>query len=779
MSYMLTAADYSAPRGVPLINLMSRDSHGKRAHFQIDSFKPYFYAPLANVAEPLDVMESVDHIQVSKVMCDLPSEVVKMREMYPRHFEADILFPWRYLIDKDIRSGFDVLDDGSLIPADDNGAKLSKMYLDIEVEVTGRPIDPVAALDMILAIGYSMNGEEPTILTAESEVEEIDILRQIGRIVQKEDPDIITGWNVFYDLATIIGRSRHNSINPHAISPLGYVDIRYPHIKVQGRNVLDMLACFKQYHQNKVFPSFKLDDIAARPEYGFGYTNDEYFDYKNKMNRNHLDIIVPYNKEDVQKLIDIDRHLELIDQFDAVRKTAGCSLDDSLTIARYAGMMFLREYHGHYVVPSGRHFTKREKFEGAHVVQPMMGIFNWVATFDFARMYPSIIISHNMSPETLVRNPENYSKDEMYEINGVYFLREPMGIAVKMLERLNDARNVEKRKMKGLDTKDPKYKIHDLKQYSFKQMTAAVYGYFAYPGSRVYCPEISSSTTFIGRKLAHQCIDYINKAGFKVLYGDTDSVLASMPVNNLDEAIRLGDDMEAQINQMYIDIAKAEGWRMPAVMEFEQVYNPLLFSGVKKRYAGRCLYYKGKPADEIIIKGFEAKRSDSSKETQFIQTEVLELILNGHSEKEVRASILGALTKYKKKGISEVGIPKPLKKNLSEYTGGPLSGLVDILYANKYLGKKFERDSRPYRFFIKRTPEGLPTSMLIGGKWKKVNRIALDAEDDLSVYDGIIDWNLQGIKIIENKVEPILRAYGLSMSEVRSGQKQMKLGDYR
>jgi len=778
MPFLLTSADYTVRQGSPVVLLQARDSQGKREQFELGGFTPYFYAPAAEVAEKIEIMESIDHVQVARVNCVLPSEVAKRRENYTRHYEADILFPWRFLIDRDIRSGFDVRD-GVLVPADDIHIRLTRMYLDIEVEVTGNPIDPIGCPDMILTICYSMNGEEPITLSAENEVDEIDMLKQFIRIVQDEDPDIITGWNIFYDLATIIGRCRKSRINPNGLSPFGYVDIRYPHIKIHGRNALDLLAAFKQYYQNKVFPSYKLDDIAARKEYKLGWTNDEPFDYANHMNREHMDLIVPYNRDDVQKLIDIDRHLELIDHFDGLRKTAGCSLDDSLTISRYAGVMFLREYHGKYAVPSSRRYTKRQKFEGAHVVQPQRGIFNMVAALDFARMYPSIIISHNMSPETLVRDPSIYSSSELYEIDGIYFLREPVGVAVAMLERLNDARNEVKAKMKSLSTDDPRHKVFDEQQYSFKQMTAAVYGYFSFPGSRVYCPEISKSTTFIGRKLVYECLEYIESVGLNPLYGDTDSVLTSIPTDDLEVAVQQASELEVKINNLYGEIARKEGWKLPATMECEQIYNPLLFSGVKKRYAGRCVWYKGKPDDEVIIKGFEAKRSDSSSETQFIQTKVLEIILNGGTESEVRKVILESLSEFKKKGLTEVGIPKPMRKDIFEYAGNALSERMDIVFANQHMGKDFKAGSRPYRFYVKHPPEGLPTSIFINGKYKKVDRIALDENDDLREYDSIIDWNLQGVKIIENKVQPILKAFGLSISEVLSGQKQLALGDFK
>ena len=83
------------------------------------------------------------------------------------------------------------------------------------------------------------------------------------------------------------------------------------------------------------------------------------------------------------------------------------------------------------------------------------------------------------------------------------------------------------------------------------------------------------------------------------------------------------------------------------------------------------------------------------------------------------------------------------------------------------------------RFYIKRTPDGLPTKMLLDGKWKPVERIALHEDDDLADYEHLIDWNTQGLKIIKNKVEPILKAYGISVSEVMSGQKQMTLGGFK
>jgi DNA polymerase elongation subunit (family B) len=47
---------------------------------------------------------------------------------------------------------------------------------------------------------------------------------------------------------------------------------------------------------------------------------------------------------------------------------------------------------------------KREKYEGAFVVDPLTGLYEWVTSFDFASLYPSIMRQWNISPESYLRN---------------------------------------------------------------------------------------------------------------------------------------------------------------------------------------------------------------------------------------------------------------------------------------------------------------------------------------------------------------------------------------
>ena len=153
MQYMLMGADQTRQNNKPVILIRARDENGKRYIFTKENFRPYFWAPTQYVAEVGDTMIGVDGTEVAKVFCKFPNEIRDMRENYPKTYEADILYPWRFLIDRGIKAGFTINDLGDMVSSDiDNGQKPVKMYMDIETEVTGNPIDPVAALDMILTI---------------------------------------------------------------------------------------------------------------------------------------------------------------------------------------------------------------------------------------------------------------------------------------------------------------------------------------------------------------------------------------------------------------------------------------------------------------------------------------------------------------------------------------------------------------------------------------------------------------------------------------------------
>lgn len=80
------------------------------------------------------------------------------------------------------------------------------------------------------------------------------------------------------------------------------------------------------------------------------------------------------------------------------------------------------------IIPSERQHKSEGKFEGAFVLDPISNFYEVpVATLDFASLYPSIMMAHNLCYSTLVTNPavRKNIKDEDITLtpHGDYFVK--------------------------------------------------------------------------------------------------------------------------------------------------------------------------------------------------------------------------------------------------------------------------------------------------------------------------------------------------------------------
>ena len=112
--------------------------------------------------------------------------------------------------------------------------------------------------------------------------------------------------------------------------------------------------------------------------------------------------------------------------------------------------------HG-FVIPMTRHIDlPGDKFEGAFVIEPKKGYYKTpIATLDFASLYPSIMMAHNLCYTTLVpRNKAKFyelGKDITQTPNGDFFVprEKRRGILPLILEELVESRNKVKERLKN------------------------------------------------------------------------------------------------------------------------------------------------------------------------------------------------------------------------------------------------------------------------------------------------------------------------------------------
>ena len=132
------------------------------------------------------------------------------------------------------------------------------------------------------------------------------------------------------------------------------------------------------------------------------------------------------------------------------------------------------------------------------------------------------------------------------------------------------------------------------------------------------------------------------------------------------------------------------------------------------------------------------------------------------------------------KTVTDIAQPKPIRQRPEEYAV-PYT-VHGILYSNKHLDKKFGiEETKSYIIHMDKFPDDMKPYIYCpvecGGKEirRKVKRIALSEDDDISKWVDYIDFDKHIEKQVEIKVEDILEAIGVSYSEVMNGQRQTKL----
>jgi DNA polymerase I len=264
-------------------------------------------------------------------------------------------------------------------------------------------------------------------------------------------------------------------------------------------------------------------------------------------------------------------------------------------------------------VPMTGDFNRSEQIEGGYVHTMAPGLYHWVCVLDFKSMYPSLIISKNICFTTI-------SKDGGIESpNGVRYMSKDKkeGILPGILDGLLKERDSIKKRMKN--TSGDEYHYLDGLQNAVKILMNSFYGVFASSFYRFTDKNIGGSITAFARGTVKGIISDLEKEGIQVVYSDTDSVFVQSPHNDMNGTLEFGRSMAKRYS--------AEGRQL----EFEKIMEPLFSHGKKKRYVGRVMW----PKEELLIRGYEVRRSDSFDLQSRLLTELFEKILDEKNDEAV------------------------------------------------------------------------------------------------------------------------------------------------
>ncbi len=288
-----------------------------------------------------------------------------------------------------------------------------------------------------------------------------------------------------------------------------------------------------------------------------------------------------------------------------------------------------------------------QPYAGGLVLSPKPGLHENITVLDFKSMYPNIMITYNLSPDTYV------SPDEPEPASGVYtapevghkFRKAPPGFYKEALTYLINVRAAIRQKMKNLTPKTVEYRVLDARQKAVKVITNAAYGYAGWIGAKWYIKPVAEAASAWGRHAILTASQMAEKAGITVIYGDTDSLFLNYDepkVEKLKEEIK---------QELKLDV------------EVGEVYKRIFFTEAKKRYAG--LRQDG----SLDIVGLEVIRGDWAEVAKKVQEHVLEIILNEPSPKKAIDYVRSVVAdlKDRKVPLHDLIIWKTLTKAPEEY----------------------------------------------------------------------------------------------------------------
>ena len=579
--------DYVTFEEKPVIRLFSKDGD-KNIVLIDDTFEPYLYVMSDNLDEcKSEIEDNTDVVKVEtvtkkdfqvetqflKVTFKHPQDLAKNRdalrdlENVIQIREFDIPFYRRYLMDRDVIPMTEVVavgeevdsflnldsekQDVTIIKLTQNLKRVEEnpqkfRILSFDLEVRNPHGMPNSDEDEIIMIGVASNfGVNQVISTKTNSDSRDDFVNQVSseremiqefvKIIKENNIDIIVGYNsdnfdfpYLKDRAKLLGVDldigmdgsdvkyiRRGYANAASFKGLIHVDL---YLVMRRYMSLERYTLERVYYE--LFGEEKIDVPGERIWEFWDNGGDE------------LDNLFDYSLDDVVSTLKIaEQTLPL--NLELTRIIGQPLFDVSRMATGQQAEWFLvkQAYFDGEVVPNkqGSNFADRanaEDNEGGYVREPETGLHENLVQFDFRSLYPSIIISKNISPDVMILGDvENENEYNISPEHGIKFKKSPKGFIPSVIDKILQERFRIKREMKASDDLQQK-KALDVQQQAIKRLANTMYGIYGFPRFRWYSFECAKAITSWGRQYIKSSIKKAEEFGFYAIYAATDGFYA-------------------------------------------------------------------------------------------------------------------------------------------------------------------------------------------------------------------------------------------------------------
>jgi DNA polymerase elongation subunit (family B) len=486
-------------------------------------------------------------------------KVTNFNDQDPTLFESDVLSEMRILIDR-----YEDSDEVS------KGHRI--VVTDIEVNSTGgfpditegdKTITAIALYDQLANEYFSfildpegkvIPGKVDNVFTWSFKNEE----KLLEAFLNKWDeikPTIVTGWNTnYFDLPYLFNRLRR-VLGKQAGYKLSPINIAYQNkfnrkMTIAGVSCLDYIDLYKKF-LGVMKPSYSLANVAKDEE-----LKVQKLTYRGNLNdlyKNDLHRYVEYNLTDVKVVVELEKKYDFIHLAQSVCHKGHVPYEWFPMSSRWIDGAILTYLRRNKLVGPNKPVGGREEYEemersdedgfaGAFVKEPIPGLYDWICSSDIRSLYPSILITLNISPETKLGKvlDWDYKKFESGELsiikigdkiysasefrkmmstrsfsissNGVMFRQDIRGIIPTILELWF----AERIKYKNLALKyfteknKEKSSFYDRRQLREKIFLNSVYGCIGLPVWRFYDRDNAEAVTLSGQEIIRSAELLIN-----------------------------------------------------------------------------------------------------------------------------------------------------------------------------------------------------------------------------------------------------------------------------
>lgn len=677
--------------------------HGDRVLIIDDRAKPYLFVRERDFQEAVRVtgarlfptnLETFDDEPVGRIEAPNPERLGELRDKLLQAgispLESDVRFVQRWLVDQGIFGSFAL--EGTL----EERGRLGRVYknprltparfvpplsilaFDIETSLDGQHLFSIASTGAGGDRVFLIHHDKHTVFPGYVEVfsDERALLLAFFDHVRAADPDVLTGWNIpDFDLPAILQFCKRAQIPCDLGRSASSITIRRDpgftreaRAFVPGRSVLDGLALVRNAF-------VKLDDYrletAARSILGRGklFAGDDRGTKIETSFQENPALLAEYNLEDARLVRDILAKLSLVEL--AVERSLLTGLPPDRVGGQIAAIdsLYLHALRNRArVAPSVSSEREFEPIAGGLVLDAIPGLYQHVAVYDFKSLYPSIIRTFQIDPLTYIgevppRQHGEQREDIIVTPSGAAFRRGdaggPAGIFPEMVANLGHKRTLAR---KAGDER---------RGYAIKILMNSMYGVLGAPASRLFSPIVANAIPIAGQYVIRAAAQSVANHGYRVLYGDTDSIFVEMNETDLERAKIRAEELRTLISADLI-VKLRDEFAVESFLDLalQKVYSRLLLpelrhraEGSKKRYAGLLATNAG---TEIDIVGLEAVRRDASPLVRRFQRELLEHVFHDHPvEPFLRAFVANVRAG---RNNDELVLQKTLRKPLEAYT---------------------------------------------------------------------------------------------------------------